>query len=135
MSSYGPQPGTPVIYVAQYPEVTVATTSADGFATIVATWDFRIDEIGMSVTDSGGTSGNTEAMVSKNTITTGKLFSNNTLQIAYNSSALYATIGRSDLLSTGTDIVSAGDRLIFNCLEIPGSASENLTVWVAGVTV
>lgn len=119
----------PIIFCATE-EGTVSTASTTVARwTFVAPTDMYLDRVSMAVgAVGGGGAGYTEVSVSKNTLTTGRLFSTNTLQIAHNSSTAYASITRSSLNSTGLAKVSRGDRLLVYVRELPTTASTHLTV-------
>lgn len=130
---YGNKP----IVLCATEEGTVSTASTTVARwTFVAPCDMYLDRISIGVgAVGGGGAGYTEVSVSKNTLTTGRLFSTNTLQIAHNSSTAYQTITRSSLNTTGLARVSRGDRLLVYVRELPTTASTHLTVSLTGMGI
>jgi hypothetical protein len=120
----------PICFSYTYPTTVAAASASIPVATFTAPVDCYLDFVGMGVSVNGTSSGATEILLSNNIAgATGDMWATNDLQIAHDSSVLYASLDRGTFNTIGLAKIDAGDRLLLFVTEIPGGTDSTcLTV-------
>ena len=118
----------PVVIFIQVPGT---LSTGDGKAKVVAPCNFEIEEIQWGLGNTGGTSGNTDMVLSIGTQDFWTVAAG-LGRIAYNATDKYQVIDRSSINSAARS-VNEGDVIEVDIDAVPGSASADLWVTIYGM--